>query len=229
MLRGELEYSLAIGSDSEVTHANSERMTQVSSWMCREGLDRSLSRNEKKMLGEPLGTWSRQDILNASWRADSLGAILWALSLVDAMPGYDAECSYAAEIVMRIGLLHPVQGFVGRSSLRSADEIGRARNLAELWHWRSRTTQLLNEPTRLPSDCSPNYLEGIIGQAAEMAHRRGDISAPIDGDFPAFGKPYRDLTANEYSMVTSIAMERHFALNWLSGYSDDWDNTPTDT
>jgi hypothetical protein len=42
----------------------------------------------------------------------------------------------------------------------------------------------------------------------------GDIPTPIGDDFPAFGKAYRDLTNEEYSQATSIAVEGHGAL-WL--------------
>ena len=41
----------------------------------------------------------------------------------------------------------------------------------------------------------------------------------------------RDLTEEEWREVTSIAAERHFALNWLCGYApgNRWDATPTET
>ena len=51
-----------------------------------------------------------------------------------------------------------------------------------------------------------------------------------DEDCAAFGKPYRELTEDEWQMTTSITVERHFALNWLCGYAPNnrWDDTPTD-
>jgi len=57
------------------------------------------------------------------------------------------------------------------------------------------------------------------------------IPTSIDEDFPAFGRAYRDLSSDEWAAVKSIAMERHFALNWLCGYAPEngWDDTPTDT
>jgi hypothetical protein len=53
----------------------------------------------------------------------------------------------------------------------------------------------------------------------------------IEEDFPAKGKADRGLSAQESSEVRSITFERHFALNWLCGYSpgNEWDQTPTDT
>ena len=70
--------------------------------------------------------------------------------------------------------------------------------------------------------------EGIIAMACAQAKEQGDFE-PIGGDFPVRGKAYRDLSEDEYNQATSIAMERHRALNWLCGYSTDWDRVPTDT
>ena len=72
-------------------------------------------------------------------------------------------------------------------------------------------------------------LDGIACQTAAMAHAKGFIPAPIEGDFPALGKAYRVLDGDEYAHVASIASERHHALCWLCRYSDDWDATPTAT
>jgi hypothetical protein len=53
----------------------------------------------------------------------------------------------------------------------------------------------------------------------------------IEEDFPAKGKAYRELSAEEWSEVRSVTFERHIALNWLCGYSlgNEWDHTPTET
>jgi hypothetical protein len=72
-------------------------------------------------------------------------------------------------------------------------------------------------------------LDAITQKAAETAYAEGSIAQPIDGDFPAYGKSYRALDAGEYAAVTSRAVERQYALNWLCGYASDWDSVPTDT
>jgi hypothetical protein len=71
----------------------------------------------------------------------------------------------------------------------------------------------------------------MIRMTAQAAAKDGNIPPCIDGDFPACGKPYRDLATEEWSRVRSIAMERHLNFNWLCGYSvdNDWDRTPTHT
>ncbi len=67
--------------------------------------------------------------------------------------------------------------------------------------------------------------------AAEKAAEDGLFDRAIEGDFPAHGRSYAQLTADEWSAVSSIAMERHKALNWLCGYApgNKWEDTPTDT
>jgi hypothetical protein len=112
------------------------------------------------------------------------------------------------------------------ASLRPSSELERAREIAELWHWRSRTRRLQEEGRRPEAE-----LDAIVRQVAPRAADDGMIGPAISGDFPAFGKAYRDLTVEEWSSAQSIAMERHFAFNWLCGLAPDneWDETPTDT
>ena len=73
--------------------------------------------------------------------------------------------------------------------------------------------------------------DDIVRHVARNAARQGTIPTCIEDDFPARGKAYRALSKEEWSEVTSIAVERHYALNWLCGHATEnkWDETPTDT
>lgn len=73
-----------------------------------------------------------------------------------------------------------------------------------------------------------------INEVISMAGKRGGDErdfVPIDGDFPAFGKPFRDVSDEEFLRIRSISQERHKALNWLCGYAprNCWSDTPTNT
>jgi len=74
-------------------------------------------------------------------------------------------------------------------------------------------------------------IEQVIELAALKGAEDEDLPRPIGSDFPAKGKPYRDLSFEEFGILTSIAQERHKALNWLCGFSSSgrWADTPTDT
>jgi hypothetical protein len=193
--------------------------TEAHRWLRRENLADSLSVGERTLVAKPLEDWSEQEASAVGWHDEAAGVLLWAISAVDELPRYDARFESIPSLVP---LLAPTADFRLAASLRPAEELGRARDLAELWHWRSRTTQLRR-------DGDGTDVDAVVRQSATSAHAAGSIPEPIDGDFPAFGKAYRDLDGEEYANATAIAMERHRALNWLCGYASEWDNVPTDT
>ncbi|HET6171559.1 MAG TPA: DUF4272 domain-containing protein [Gaiellales bacterium] len=198
-------------------------VTESHRWLRRETLADSLSSRERALVAKPLADWTEQESIDVEWRSESLGVLLWALSAVEEMPPYDARFEALPSLVP---LLAPTADFRRTASLRPAQEIEIARDLAELWHWRARTRQLQE---RGDPQAAAHDLDAIARQTAALSYARGGIPEPIDGDFPAFGKAYRALDENEYSAVTSASAERHYALNWLSGYASDWDRVPTET
>jgi hypothetical protein len=201
----------------------------LAEWLRREQLTQHQSTRERELFSHALGEWGERTVIDVSWRKESLTVLLWALSLATSLPPYDTQV--AEDLHMeKVGWLKPASEFCALVRLRDRATISRARDVAELWHWRSRTTWL-QQHGHTPPD-SPKELdsfEKIVRVTAEQAYRNGDILRPIKHDFPAFGKPYARLTEQEYSVCTSIAMERHYALNWLCGYAEDWGNVPTDT
>jgi hypothetical protein len=94
--------------------------------------------------------------------------------------------------------------------------------------WRSRTTRLADDQEFRASRPDTD-LDDVVRNVAQKAHECGDTGVPIEDDLPVFRTAYRDLDPSEYASATSIAMERHFALNWLCGHPESWDETPTDT
>lgn len=222
VLRGRAEFDL---HEAEENQAEAE-VQALNAWVAADKIVRHFSGEEMTLLEKPAGSWSEQEIVNASWRAESLGVILWALSVVDTVPLYDVQFD-PERLIGLIAFPDGSEAFIHGAKLRPAEEVASARDLAELWHWRSRTTQIQDDPSiELPEGTT---FPMIIEAAAQAAYQNREIPPPIDEDFPAFGKAYAALEDEEYSLATSIAMERHFAFNWLCGYSRDWDDTPTDT
>jgi hypothetical protein len=182
--------------------------------------------DERRLLEAGIGRISEQQRIDAGWLAESIACLLWALKFIPQIPSYDHE---AGDLVNAIPAIS-IKDLVKQAQLRSREEIERQRDIAELWHWRARTRRLQEEghSFQLPNDYT---IEQVIELAASKGAENGDLPHPIQSDFPAIGKPYRDLSLEEYAQVTSIAQERHKALNWLCGYSPKglWTNTPTDT
>lgn len=157
------------------------------------------------------------DVVEAVWRGEGLGTVLWALRLVE-MPPYDHPFDH--------GRLLGVQ--LGRPRLRGSGEILSARETARLWHWRARTTLLEDDPSfDLPAPWTS--FQELVSSVATRGYEQGLLPEPVGDDFPALGFFYRWATPRERMELLSIAYERHRALNWLSGLGATWDDVPLDT
>lgn len=223
VMRSKFE-SIVRSTTPQMLAVHEELSTHLNMWLADAGLIASQSTREKPLISKALGSWNRQELIDSGWRANSLGVILWALSLFDEMPPWDRQFT-PQETIRTLNLFAPIGAFLEKARLRSDDEIDRMRGLAALWHWRA-------DAKRRAEACDPQEAKQLADEtkrAAAEADERGDIPELIDGDFPAFGKSYADLSPEEYSEANSIAVERHHALNWLCGYSADWDLVPTDS
>lgn len=198
------------------------------------GLWNCLSPHELALAQTPFSQVSPRQRIDASWRLEATRTLLWALGKLDELGPWDMQAEPAA--VLPLVPENEVARFIADACLRPAAELDEARGLAELWHWRSRTRQLQESGKAWPDDpklraaglCS---YEDVIRLTAQHGADEGRLPTPLADDFPAKGKPYRELTDEEWAEVTSIAVERHFALNWLCGKApaNRWDDTPTDT
>ena len=155
-------------------------------------------------------------VVDAVWRGEALGTLLWALQLLE-LPAYDDpfDPDEVAEV-------DPADG-----ELRDGEEIALEQESARLWHWRARTTELAGSDVELP----PRYatFDQLIAATAMRGFEQGLLPAPMRGDFRAYGKVYRHLDPEQHAEAHSIAAERHHALTWLVGEGASWDEVPLDT
>lgn len=197
------------------------------------GIWDKLSPSEKDFAATTIVTMTSAQQVQASWRMEAAAVVLWALNLVDSLPPFDTEASHD---LLKHFPDRSISDFFASATLRSSDLIEELRNVAELWHWRSRTRKLEERGEVFPVDETARQLglqsfDDIVRFTAKKAYHDGTLDHNADEDLVAFDKPYRSLTPQEWSAVNSITMERHFALNWLCGYAagNCWDETPTDT
>jgi len=183
---------------------------------------------EALTIATPFRKLDDQMIVNATWRMEALQAILWSLQQVEKIPPYDEQ---AGDELFKILQLEQFESFAASAKLRPFDELESARSLAELWHWRGRTRQLIERGEPFPEMPKFKCFDDIVRFTAKATKERGDLPETFDEDFLAKGKAYRDLTDKEWSEVGSITAERHFALNWVCGLApgNRWDETPTGT
>jgi hypothetical protein len=194
----------------------------------RFGFLNFLSVAEKSILLMPYSSIKNQSLLQAIWRTESLQVLLWALSIMDKIPDYG---TLASDDILGYLQVEKFNDLRNTAKLRDAKRIETERELAELWHWRSRTRQLIKEARPFPAEI-PQFksYDEIVRSTAKVLKEKHTL-AVVDEDFAVKGKAYRDLADTECSEVGSIAFERHYSLNWLCGRApgNDWDITPTDT
>jgi hypothetical protein len=197
------------------------------------GLWPHLSPLERAHAESTIATMTERQQMDASWRIEAAQTLMWALGMLSELPPYDTAASH--DLLQQIPS-REVEAFVQSAALRDPADLDAARDTAELWHWRSRTRQLIERGDAFPDDpqmkaAGFQSYDDIARFAARNAAEQGTIPPCIGDDFPAKGKAYRDLTPEEWSEVGSITVERHFALNWLRGHApnNQWDETPTDT
>lgn len=192
------------------------------------GLWRDVDENERKFLQAGIDEISPQQRIDASWLAESIVCLLWALQIVSELPAYDQEASHESVNMLPAA---SIKDLIKMAHLRPQEEIKKQRDIAELWHWRARTRRLQEEGRLQGQLVGGKTIEQIIEFTALKGAENGDLPRPIESDFPAMGKPYGDLSFEEFAKMTSISQERHKAFNWLCGLSPSgrWADTPTET
>jgi len=193
----------------------------------QSGLWNAMGQEERNFMEARSTELTQQARIDASWRVESIVCLLWALGYISELPPYDQQAD--PELTNKLPV-ESAEVLMKKAVLRDHTLTERQRDLAELWHWRSRTRQL-QESKFMFEFPDGMTIEKVIAMASAKAAKDGVIPTPIGDDFPAFGKAYRDLAQQEYSQATSIAVERHRALNWLCGLApgNRWAETPTET
>lgn len=150
----------------------------ATAWLKAECLWLAVSPSEKRFF-EKIDL-TQQDVVDASWRAEALWVLLWALGKTEEL---STPCT-TVDMPRMIELLpQPLASgvdFLKNAQVRSASEIHEACDDILDIHWSVRDAQLNNREI-------PNGFD------------------------------------------SGVVQERHFALNWLTYYDDEWDEITTDT
>ena len=128
---------------------------------------------ERAFLEADADDWTEQQRIDASWCGEAAGTLLWALGEIDALPPFDVE-----HVPENLDVLpdDPPAKLMRRARLRSGAEIETAREVSELWHWRSHTHRLsvdgfFDEPGRLPDGLSiDEVIERVVTRMAAGAN-----------------------------------------------------------
>lgn len=227
LIRTEFEGTIHMSKNPIEVFGTKVAAEKFNLWLKNNDIYSYLSPKEKFALDLPIGTWNQSIFINSSWRAESLAVLLWATGILDELPAYDTEVD-RHKILVLVKDFSSIDIIQNVAKFKDIADITKQRDIAELWHWRANTTRIINSKS-LPAGFDLKKMDEICTITSMKAYESGEIPTPIDNDFPAFGKAYKNLNDDEFNTCLSISMERHFGFNWLCGESSSWDDTPTNT
>jgi hypothetical protein len=199
----------------------------------RSGLWEFMTPEEHTFAEASIQSVDEEQRLQFEGAIEAVACLAWALKLANSLPPDDREADTS---VLKLVPASDLRWFIDSAVLRAPEEIDAARDVVELWHWRSRTRASQESGKSAAEDEQLHRLgirsyDDIVRMTARMAKEKGLLRETINDDFSVCGKAYRDLCPDEWTDLGAIALQRHRALNWLCGYSPGgaWEATPTDT
>jgi hypothetical protein len=132
--RGYIEHVLddADADPGRVEQAERARK-DTDAWLAEHDLTGALTETEGRLLEAESGLWPPEAIVDAVWRKEALGTLLWALGHFESIPPYDTEFDQPA-LDAAIVDSGSVDRFRAVSLLRADDELMRALGEADTWH-----------------------------------------------------------------------------------------------
>ena len=217
VLRGSFETGLHGNCTTDERQMYTDSATRLDDWLSAKGLLTGFLPEEINLISKEPGTWSDAEITAAMGETERLGCLCWALSLLRSIPPYDSRF----DIKKLLPFLHLMEDnfdIQSAATLRTLDSLLNARSQAHHWDWRATTQKIINQ-TKKPQD--KTEYDQMITFAAKTGCSSGYHDEPLSGDFPAFGKPYRKLTAVEFALIHNIISARLLAFDWLCGYAPE--------
>ena len=132
--RGTIEHVID-GADADpgrVKQAERAR-DETDRWLDANDLRPALTETESRLLAAGSGLWPPEAIVDAVWRREALGVLLWALRHLEAIPPYDTEFDQQDLDAAIVGS-GSVDRFRERSGFRDDPELEAALAEADTWH-----------------------------------------------------------------------------------------------
>jgi hypothetical protein len=191
---------------------------RLEAWVHEAEIADELEPDEWEVIQRKVGTLDPQSIVNATWRLEGLGVLLWALGRYE-LPPYD-QLVDPADLFDAVEMFGDDAGELAREAkLRSEEEIDSLAEHLVMFHWRMRDFSLRPQAMDFV-EFSRNCWIGTF----DIARFR-----VVDRDLAIGDRAIASAPADDVDRVHSIAMERHLAVNWLLGYSEIYSETDTST
>lgn len=196
----------ALGEDDPDDPDRETTMASIRAWARDSGAEDEMEPEEREVLEAPVGGLDRRAQVNAVWRIEGLAVLLWALGRGE-LPPHD-QISDAKTLWRAARLLNhdPAREVPDAPELRPREELEAMRERLFAIHWRTREFRLR------PGTLDFVDLAVRMPWMSESAVRALPL---VDGDLAIGGVRIDRASADAVDTASSIATERHLAINWL--------------
>lgn len=191
---------------------------RVQRWVEDVGLEDELEPDELELLEAPPGTLDAQAVVNSTWRLEGLAVLAWSLG-VAALPDHETQCD-PPELLRAVGFMVPRPSALEPPRLRSPDELAWLQRRLLGLHWRLREHQVNPGTTNLRK---------LAGGEIWFGGFDLDGIALAGDDLAIGGQPIHRADPERVQACSSIAVERHTAINWLLGDAELYSDVDTST
>lgn len=194
---------------------NRQRMLD---WLGEVGVAPEVEPGEWELLQRPVGKALRQSAIDAVWRLEGLAVLAWALRLRD-LPPYD-ELTEVWPLLGAVGFLKADEaGKVLAASLRPAGELQQFRDQMFAIHWRLRQFSI-----------KPEALDfRAFAKSAWFGQLDVSLCRFVENDLALGTHTLAEAPRELYERTCSATLERHQAINWLTGDTELYSETGTAT
>ena len=188
---------------------------RVVSWVDQVGIREEFEADELAMLLAPVGALVRQQTANGTWRSEGLAVLAWALKKFP-LPRHD-DTVVPVEAAESVGFLD--DSLAEQIVLRSESEIDAMEQHLLAMHWRLRDFRL--------RPVSMDFAAFV--RNCDWAALSVDPEALVEGDLGVGGVRIDHADPDRVQECSSIAQERHQAINWLMGDNPIYSQVETNT
>lgn len=201
----------ARGGDPEAD----DKARRLTGWFEGLGLDEEAEADEIRRLRTAPGKLDDRSMIDGSWRFEGLGVLAWALGVFE-LPRYDTLVD-PGDLLASVAFLDAARAheLLETAELRSPEVLDERRRQILAFHWRMRDYSL--RPRAM------DFLD--FGENCWFGPLEMSWAETVDGDLALAGVPISAAPEEVVGRCSSLAMERHVAINWLCGWSEVYSET----
>jgi hypothetical protein len=198
----------AIEQDAGTTKAEEFR-GKVSEWLKRSGMEREIEPAEHDILLTPLGKLSKEQHASATWQAEGLVVLAWALCRA-GLPSYESTAN-AKQIADSLGwLTDEAARFCQAAELRPTAEIQAVADKLFALDWRLADFQLRKTSMNFQEFAQTAWFGPLNVQGLQF----------VNDDLSVGGMAISEANEEARGMCRLITMNRRRAAEWLLGKTE---------